>query len=72
MPVTVSFVLTRSYLQGSFTVEDTDDPQRAIEVVQQMDPAELIEHTCESEWEVDAWVDEALPSPSGAAKGDQP
>lgn len=71
MPVTVSFVLTRSYLQGSFTAEGSDDPQRAIEAVQQMDPAELIEHTCESQWEVDAWVDEPLPSPSGAAKGEQ-
>jgi hypothetical protein len=69
MPVTVSFVLTRSYLQGSVTVEGTDDPQRAIEVVRQMDPAELIEHTCESEWDVDAWIDEPLPTTSAAEKG---
>lgn len=56
MPVRVSFVLTRSYLQGSVLVEATDDPERAIEMVEQMSNEQLIEHTCESEWDVDAWV----------------
>jgi hypothetical protein len=61
MPVRVSFVLTRSYLQGSVLVEATDDPERAIELVEQMSNEQLIEHTCESEWDVDAWVDEPVP-----------
>jgi len=30
MPVRVSFVLTRSYLQGSVLIEATDDPERAV------------------------------------------
>jgi hypothetical protein len=59
-------------LQGSFVVEDTEDPERAIEFVQQLDPAELIENTTESEWEVDAWIDEPLPAQRGPKKGDQP
>jgi hypothetical protein len=60
MPVRVSFVLTRSYLQGSVLVEATDDPERAIELVEQMSNEQLIDHTCESEWDVDAWVDEPI------------
>lgn len=53
-------------------VEDTEDPERAIEFVQQLDPAELIENTTESEWEVDAWIDEPVPAQRGPKKGDQP
>lgn len=64
MPVRVSFVLTRSYLQGPVLVEATDDPERAIEMVQQLSNEQLIEHTCESEWDVDAWIDEPISPPS--------
>lgn len=66
MPVTVSFVLAKIYMQGSVVVEEAGDHERAIELVRQMEPAELIEQTCEWEWDVDAWVDDPLPAKSGA------